>query len=547
MRRLATSPRLPFIMLMAATALLFLAGLGRLPLFGRDESLYAEAGREMLATGDWITPRVNGGPFFEKPPLYYWLAAMSYRLVGVSPFAARLPAALMAILTVGLTALVGANVWGRRAGLLTGLCLATSLQMATIGRMGIMDVPLTCFTVLALLCYARWQRRGQLGAAVGFSICAALAVLVKGMAGTIALGIAAIAYVVRVVRGTARPVSWLSAARAMVAIVVLVGLALPWFASMGARHGEAFGTTLFIHEHLKRALHPMQGHGGPLIYYLVVIAVTFFPWVMFLPAAMISAHHDTDETKRFWGGLSIIWIAYVLVLFSFVRTKLPGYVTPLFPPMALLVGAELDHRLDNPARKPWIAAIGSALGLAAALALLPRLADRLAVNAGAAEALPMLTPPVLVWSGGYLVMVLGAALALVRRPYLGLAAMTAGQIFVLGAVLWGIFPLLSPYLEGGRESRLAQMAQRRLPGARVVLYETRPEAVAFVLQQSVPVFDGDHQDQLLTALRAGPTALIAPTRDRPLWEHLSAREIGTVGDRVLLEVPPIKQPKEASP
>jgi len=112
--------------LLLGAAIIFLAGLGWLPLVERDEALYAEAAREMVASGDWITPRVNGVPFLEKPPLYYWMAGVSYQLFRVSPFAARLPSALSAILTVMLVFSVGSRVWGWRAGLLGGVALATS-------------------------------------------------------------------------------------------------------------------------------------------------------------------------------------------------------------------------------------------------------------------------------------------------------------------------------------------------------------------------------------------------------------------------------------
>jgi 4-amino-4-deoxy-L-arabinose transferase-like glycosyltransferase len=296
-----TSRVIPFVLLLVLAAAIFLGGLGRLPLFGRDESLYAEAAREMAASGDWVTPRVNGGAFFEKPPLYYWMAAASYRVFGVSPFAARLPAALAGILSVVLVALIGARVWGRRAGLLAGLALATCLQMAIVGRMGIMDMPLAFLTILAMLAYARWVTKAGLLWAVAFGACVGLGVLLKGAAGGIPVGIALMDLAVRAAWGKRlRPSLTIgSIGRAAVALVVSGGIAAPWFMAMSARHGAAFSGTFLVHEHLRRIMQPMQGHGGPFwIYfwvYVPLIAFGFFPWVVLLPAGMLS--RPVEETE----------------------------------------------------------------------------------------------------------------------------------------------------------------------------------------------------------------------------------------------------------
>ena len=522
---------LPFVLLTAGCAIVFLGGLARLPLFGRDEALYAEAAREMLAGGDWITPRVNGVPFFEKPPLLYWLAALTYKIVGVSPLAARLPAALMAIFSVGLTAAVGACVWGRRAGILAGIALATSLQMVMIGRMGIMDVPLTCLVALALLAYAHWQRKGGLLAALAFGALAGLALLLKGLAGILA---PAIAFVHALVHR--RHHSCVTVGSVGAALLVTAAIAGPWFVAMGLRHGEAYTSVLFLREHMTRITRPMQGHGGPIVYYIALIAVSFFPWAVFLPVALISRHHQTDEARTFWHRLLIVWIAVVLILFSLASTKLPGYVTPLFPAMALLVGVELDRRLLEPGRAPWIAVIAGAVLLGGLVSLLPVAGARIGARVGASHEARLLTVPAAFWVGGYGIIALGAAVALVGRVGTGLRFMVAGQAVILGALLIGILPVLSPYL-GGASARLAEVARRELPDSRVVLYDTRPETVAFVLRRPVPEFSRDQQRQILAALRTGPTALIASAKERAFWQQLPARRVWRSGDRVLVEVP----------
>jgi len=556
---------LPFLLLFVLSAAIFLGGLGRFPLLGRDESLYAEAAREMAASGDWVTPRVNGGPFFEKPPLYYWMAGASVKAFGVSPFAVRLPAALAAILTVLLTAAIGARVWGRRAGLLAGLALATCLQMGIIGRMGIMDVPLALLVTLALLAYARWASTGGFLPAAAFGACVGLGVLLKGGAGLLPVAVAAVdEYWRRVFRPTVSAEPERPALRTLVeavcALAVCAAVAAPWFLVMNARHGEVFGGTLLVHEHLQRILRPMQGHGGPFWVYLPVIFLGFFPWVVFVPGGMGRGSDEESAAKFRWRRLCVIWVAVVLVGFSGISTKLPGYVTPLHPAMALLVGAELDRRLSKPGWAPWVSVIIGGLGLAALTALLPGRVRPLAATVGAEGAVAQLAAGVMVWMAAYLLVVLGALIVLARAEVGGLSMIAVGQLAALGAVLIGILPIVSPHLEGGREYRVAQEA-RILEHARrqdtsgiTLLYDTRPEAVAFVLQHPVPVFDRDHQAEMLAELRArlrsgsSPPAagqasalVIAPAKDQALFEEFAVDELASVGDRMLLDVRPAGQ------
>jgi 4-amino-4-deoxy-L-arabinose transferase-like glycosyltransferase len=532
---------LRLLLLVIGAGTIFLTGLGRLPLFGRDEALYAEAAREMLASGDWITPRVNGAPFLEKPPLYYWLAAAGFKVFGPSPFAARLPAALMAMLTVVLTAATGARVWGKQAGLLAGIALVTSLQMTVIGRMGIMDVPLACLTMLAIVSYARWRERGGVLPATSFGTCCALAILLKGAAGLIPAAVATVDALIRLALGQYVRLSWRSIAAVAAAVVFAGTIASPWFLLMQALHGQEFSGTLLLREHLTRLVQPMQGHGGPPFYYVVLILLSFFPWVVFLPGAAVTREHEDGETKALWRSLSLIWIGCVLVAFSLIKTKLPGYVTPLFPPMALLVGAELDRRLERPGRGPWVGVLVGAIVLGGLVSLLPLAGARVGARVGASEQAWALAVPAALWVGGYGITALGAAIALAGRARPGLTAMAAGQAVILGAVLGGVLPVLSPHLEGGRESRLAELSASALPDSEVVLYDTRPEAVAFVLQRTVPCYGRAQWQEVLPHLEAGPTALIASDSTRKLWGSLPVRRFWRVGDSVLLDVPRTKR------
>ncbi len=330
----------------------------------------------------------------------------------------------------------------------------------------------------------------------------------------------------------------------LLALAVSLAVAVPWFSVMVKRHGDAFVSTLLGREHLARIVEPMQGHGGFVLYYLGLIAVSFFPWVVFLPVALFSRARPTDDVQAFWRSLLTVWFAVVLILFSLIRTKLPGYVTPLFPAMALLVGVDLDRRLSAPGRGAWIAVIVGAVVLAGLTSLLPMYGAREGERVGAAEAASRLIPGVAVWVGGYVIILAGALLALARRAPIGLGVVIAGQTTVLAACLLGVLPVVSPYLEGGRESRLAEIAVRELPDSQVVLYDTRAEAVAFVLGRTVPSYAREERERVLSLSAERPTALIVPTEAGELRRELSVRREWSVGDRLLLDVRDISQHPE---
>lgn len=525
---------------------IFFIYLGRLDLFSRDEALYGEAAREMYASGDWLTPMVNGQPFYEKPPLYYWLSATSQHIFGPTPLGVRLPAALLAIVTVLLVYLTGVRVWGRHAGILAATVFALSLQIVLIGRMGIMDVPVTCLIFLCLLAYERWYRRGKPVDAVVFGFCLALAVLMKGLAGLLAPAIIVIHLLVLQNRGR---LTWPAIA---LAFFVFSVIAAPWFVAMTAKHGAAFTSIIFVGQQLNRIVTSMQSHSGPLWYYLGIILITFFPWVTFLPAGIASAYRNRQEddvSKQFWSTLTLVWIAVVLVGFSLIRTKLPGYVTPLFPAMALLVGVELDRRLREPGRALWIGVLIGALILGSLVSLLPyagAVVDALIhllphakikrIDPNLAAYIRTAAAPCIVWAAGCIMMVVAAVFALRHHQRGGVLLLAVGQFIVLITVIVGIMPIASVYLGGG-EAELARIARKHLPGSRVAIYEVYPEGVAFVMGQPIPLFERTSRDTLAAYLREGDTALIVPIKKMKQWQNLPTARSWDAGQYRLLEIP----------
>jgi 4-amino-4-deoxy-L-arabinose transferase-like glycosyltransferase len=486
----------------------------------------------MAVSGDWITPRVNGDFFFEKPPLLYWTSAAFIKLFGATPLAVRLTGALLAIMTIWLIAATAARVWNRRAGFLAGLALATGLLLVMTGRMGIMDAPLAFLTTVTLLTYARWRQRGGLLSAAVFGLLVGLGLLLKGLAGGLAPAIAVLHLATHRARGAR-----LSLVSVLLAVILAGAVTAPWFAAMSARHGQLFYHVFVEQQHGQRMAQAMQQHGGPVYYYLALLAFACFPWIVFLPSALSRPGAESEE-QAFWRTLALVWLLVVLIPFSLVKTKLPGYAVPLLPAAALLSGVGADRALERLRRGPFFVVIIFGLFFGAAVALLPLFGMKAGARYGASAQALELVVPVAIWVGGYITIIIGAVLGLERQARRALHFLALGQVLAVAAVLGGVLPVLSPFLGGG-PSELARLAQEQLPDYRLILYETRPEAVAFTLQRPVPVYSHHQQEELLAALEEGPTALMAPAKEQQVWGSLPYRQRWRTGLDVLLELPAV--------
>jgi 4-amino-4-deoxy-L-arabinose transferase-like glycosyltransferase len=359
-----------------AGATLFV-NLGRPRLWDRDEPRNAACAREMLDRGDWVVPTFNGELRVPKPILKYWLMIGAYKLFGVNEFAARFGSAVFALATVWATYFLGRRLFDARAGLWAGLILASSLLFVAAGHIAKADAPLTFFSTLAVLIFVSgtfrrpddrsensalavpfpqsWPVVALLYAAVG------VAALAKGLPGLL-LPPAVIGLFLLIARlpattgavgwrsrilGLLRPFApghflhtfWLM--RPITAVVVTLAVAGPWYVLVGLRtHGE-FLRGFFLDNNLGRAMQPMEGHSGPfLLYYPATIAVGFFPWSVLLPAAVIwlIARLRQADPWRQACLLLACWVGLYVVAFSAAQTKLPGYIAPCFPALALLMG-----------------------------------------------------------------------------------------------------------------------------------------------------------------------------------------------------------------
>lgn len=317
-------------------------------LFDPDEARYAEIPHEMLVTGDFVTPRLNGSHYLEKPPLLYWANAASLKLLGETPYAARLPTRLAAVGTVIAlaTSLGGAGLWA-------ALLYISGILPFALGRINITDGLLSFFMTAALLALRSLIRRRDAGqptpmVEITAGVSLALATLTKGLIGFVLPGLVILAWGGllrrwRVYRQIL--VSWIP--------VVFVLVAAPWFLLM-ERANPGFSRFFFIHEHFQRYATRVSDRPGPLYYFLGVFVGGFLPWTWLFGRPFVESLRDwrrdsgTGDDSLYFG----LWLVVTIAFFSLSHSKLIPYILPAFPAAAALFGLWIARRPDETAG-PW--------------------------------------------------------------------------------------------------------------------------------------------------------------------------------------------------
>jgi len=340
---IAAYSRRAWILLAILAAVTWFANLDVRKLQHPDEGRYAEIAREMVASGDWVTPRLNGIKYFEKPPLQYWLTAASFEALELDEWTARLPGALAGFVTVLVVAYAGAVVASPAIGAYAATALAGCVWPFGISHMVTLDALLTFWLALALAAFlvaqhhradARRQRAWML---VAWAATAG-GVMTKGL---VALLIPICTLVIHtLVTGDRRPWSRLALGPGL---AVFLLLAAPWFVIVSARNPE-FARFFFIHEHFERFLTTEHRRTGAWWYFLPMLALGLLPWTGVMLFGLRQNWRSESGTQAFaWQRFCLIWSAFVLVFFSISGSKLPSYILPIFPAAALVIGATLDR------------------------------------------------------------------------------------------------------------------------------------------------------------------------------------------------------------
>jgi len=331
-----------YLLFFFGAALLYSLGNWSLPLIDRDEPRFAEASREMRQSEDFMVPRLNGEYRFDKPPLIYWCQVLAYDILGENDFAARLPSVIFAALTAVGTLMYATRMLGTRIGLWSGILFATSLQVFIHSRAAVADMALVFFFLTAT--WADWERLRNPDSALWrwtFYLSLGLGFLAKG---PVALLPVFFAPVQSFLNHSPYRFRFPSALRGLLVVLVVIGL---WgVPALIATHGEYL--IIGIGRHVfQRSLQPMESHGvagiwGYLLflpYYPVVTFFSFFPWCLFLGGCVkrLWVHREPDENYLV-GPILIVFFVFTLI-----QTKLPHYVLPAYPMLAMLAARHAEQ------------------------------------------------------------------------------------------------------------------------------------------------------------------------------------------------------------
>lgn len=331
-------------------------GIGRLPFIGPDEPRYAQIALEMHQSGDWVSTKLGGHFWYEKPAMTYWVSALGYRVFGPSEFAARFGIAILASLSVLLLYYFGKRIRSARFGYLSASVLATSGLWLGFARGATFDTPLAATIALALISFYLWESKangnGELRGSKNtvayyflrngwwwiFCIALGLATLSKGLVG-IVLPLAVIAPYLLLTKRV----------RVLNNIPLLFGGLLfflatagSWYGPMIARHGSDFINEFFIGHHFRRFVSNDYRHPQPFYFFFFIAIAGCFPWCCYLAGGAwqsIKQIRTLDRIRIYlW-----LWVLAPIIFFSFSGSKLPGYILPVFPAIALLIGWELEE------------------------------------------------------------------------------------------------------------------------------------------------------------------------------------------------------------
>lgn len=357
--------RAAILLLIVALALIWFVPLGWRHLLPSDEGRYAEMAREMLASGDWITPRYNAYKYFEKPPLQTWANALTFAWFGIGEWQARLYTALTGFAGVLLIGFTGARVFNAATGFFAALVLATAPYWNLMGHFNTLDMALSFWMQLTLCALLLAQRPGLPKGQVRLWmwVCwasMALAVLSKGLIGLILPGAVLVLYTL-----IAR--DWALWKRLYLAsgLIVFFAIVSPWFILVQQRNPEFFNF-FFIVQQFRRYLTPEQNRPGAFWYFIPVILVGFLPWLSVSVQSLRHARATPRQPNGFAPvTLMLVWSVFIFLFFSVSHSKLISYTLPIAPPLALIIGMYLPLMT----REQWRRHLAGYMFLCLAIAL----------------------------------------------------------------------------------------------------------------------------------------------------------------------------------
>jgi 4-amino-4-deoxy-L-arabinose transferase-like glycosyltransferase len=339
---LASLPRSAWWLIAAALLVAWFSGIAVRKLQHPDEGRYAEIGREMAVSGNWVTPRLNGLKYFEKPPFQYWATAAAYNLFGVHEWTARLAPALAGILAVLIVGVTAARLDSPTSGTYAALVLASCVWQFALSQLLTLDGVLGCWFA-ATLCAFLLAQRDQLSFGnrrnwmlVAYAA-AAGATLTKGLIGLVIPGATLVLYSL----ATRDWGPW-KRLHLLPGIALYLALTAPWFLLV-SRDNPEFAQFFFIHEHFQRYLTTEHHREGTWYYFIPLVCAGILPWLFVWLWTLHRSWRDAGVAANgfAWQRFCLVWALLVFVFFSASGSKLPSYILPMFPALALVLGWQL--------------------------------------------------------------------------------------------------------------------------------------------------------------------------------------------------------------
>ncbi|MEW6359412.1 MAG: glycosyltransferase family 39 protein [Planctomycetota bacterium] len=457
--------------------LLFFAKLGAPGLHDPDETRYAEIAREMLESGDFVVPHLNYVPYLDKPPLLYWATCLAFKLFGLTEFAARFVPAFSGLLCVIAVYLFGCVMVGESAAFRSAVVLATSIIFFFVSRMLVTDMLLTLLITLATGFLYLSRERGPRWLIPAY-IAMALGALTKGPVAVLlpAIPVGFLAVKAKGIRSIRSLVS-------VGAVLAFLAVWLPWHVAIYYARPEFYGH-FFLSENLAGFFREGIHHVRPAYHTVAYLLAGLIPWTMFLPAAIWDAFSRRGNRPDAV-ALCLAWAGTVVLLFSLSVSKLPTYVLPALPPLALLIGVAIAEKRETPLVVRIVAfllgAVFCVLAVLAAVFVAPRFLG--------------ITPEI----RNLCSLVIGILAAL--GVLLALSADRLAFVLAAGAVpaafLLVVFTHSPQFLEYRSPRAIAAIIRERNDATRVACFDRHHPYLCFYLQQRQTLVDSMPSDYRL--------------------------------------------------
>jgi len=499
--------------------------LGARTLVPTDEGRYAEMAREMVATQDWITTRLNGIKYFEKPPLQTWMNAITFELFGLGEWQARLWTGLCGLLGIGLVAYTGRRVFNERTAYYAPLVLASSFFWAGMGHINTLDMGLAGMMTISLcgLLLAQRndanrseQRNWMLACWAGM----ALAVLSKGLIGIVLPGAVLVLYTL-----LSRDWAIWKRLHLVKGLILFFAITTPWFVLVSLKNPE-FPQFFFIHEHFQRFTSKIHSRSGPWYYFIPILLLGILPWlgVMFQsllqslrePGRSAGSFASLSEGKFQPGKMLMVWSVFIFFFFSISGSKLPSYILPIFPALALLIGSYLDRASY---KAIVLSASLVALSCAVGMAFIPHVPSL----ARDAYSLPLVTAHVPWIYAATIIAFIGGVLAIrfartqkdLAVTLLAIAGFVAGQLLMQGHEPQGRYSAGIDYVPA--------LQAELTPATPIYLVGRYEQALPFYLRRTMILVQ--HADEMEFGLKQEPQ-LWLPTIDAFVAQWIADHDAG---------------------